>query len=393
MSQRVPALLATLVATALMGAVAPAMAAGLNTTITSGPKGLLASRTATFRFKASVPGASFQCQLDSKSWSSCASPKRYSKLSQGAHTFRVRASKAGSVDRTPATRSFKVDTVKPQTVIQTGPSGEIDDPTPTFTFSSSEPGTFQCRVLTTLAFRTCPSPFTTSALNDGAYTLRVRARDKAGNLDATPATRSFTVERILTADLAGARAVAETYFPDELVMDVSPNCGPAPAEIDQTKVDCLNDVPLAGADQLLISSDRNVVESSPLNYDVTVTTDVSTLSPVLVNRLTLSCATALTSAYGDDATWTITMDLTFDLDPGSGKPRATYTGLDVTGVEPEDWGVGSWPGVATTNCGFPGTFTSDFIGNVYTWILDTHMNELGAPMCAVTGPEYLGECA
>jgi hypothetical protein len=375
-----------LVAIALIGAVAPAMAAGLNTSITAGPKGFLASRTATFKFKASQPGATFQCKLDKKAWSSCASPKRYTKLTQGKHTFSVRSRKAGTVDRTPAVRSFKVDTVKPNTTV-TGPSGEINDPSPSFSFSSSEPGSFQCRLLSASSFKTCTSPFVpANPLNDGNYNFQVRARDIAGNLDPTPASRSFTLERVLTPDLAGAQAVAEAFFPDELVMDAPPSCSD-PA----LRIDCIGTTEEPASNQLSIASERNVVEVVPNTYLVTITSDVSTVGPLLLNRLDVHCRAALTSAYGDSPTWDVTLGLLFDTAPGSGDPRVSYDLLDVTGVELADWGLTRW-GDAYQVCGESGIYDSAVIADAYELILDTYLGEIGNPLCAVTGPEFLGAC-
>jgi len=388
MTSRRPRLIATLAASVLVVAVAPALAATLSTTITSGPQGLIASRTATFRFKSNVADATFQCKLDAGAWSACASPRKYSELSQGQHTFRVRAREGASVDPTPAARTFKVDTVKPQTTILTGPSGVTDELTPSFTFSSSEAGTFQCRLLSSSSFTTCSSPFVpASPLNDGDYNFQVRARDKAGNVDSTPASRSFTVERLLVPGVEAARAVAELYFPDDLVMDVPPNCVTSSNE---TKIDCPAGTPLAPSDQLSITSDRTVDEVSPNNYDVTITSDVSTLRSVAVSWLSVDCAVALTSAYEDVPTWTVTMDLTFDTDPGSGEPRVTYSNLDVSGVEPTDWGIQSW-GEVQQVCG-QGHFDSAFVADAYAYMLTTYLDQMGNPLCAVTGPEYLGEC-
>lgn len=390
MSRRLSPLLAILAASALVISAAPAMAAPLNTTIRSGPSGFLASRTATFRFASNVPSATFQCKLDGSGWSPCASPKRYTRLSQGQHTFRVQAKQGGSVDRTPAVRTFKVDTIKPQTTIQTGPSGETNELTPSFTFSSSEPGSFQCRLLTS-TFSKCSNPYVpASPLPDGAHTFQVRARDKAGNLDPTPASRSFTVERLLTADLAGAEAAAELYFPDELVMDAPP----CVSNTSEAIIDCPGGVELPASDQLSITSDHSVVETSPNNYGVTITSDVATLRAVEVGwpaaTMSVECALAMTSAYGDTPTWTVTMDMSFDTDPGSGQPRISYSGLDVSGVEPDDWGITSW-GELMQQCG-QGHFSSDFVADVYELILDTYLSDIGNPLCAVTGPEYLGPC-
>jgi hypothetical protein len=91
-----------------------------------------------------------------------------------------------------ASRSFTVDTVPPDTSITSGP-GTTNDPTPTFAFSSSQAGSgFSCKV-DSGPYTPCSSPKPTSRLADGSHTFYVRASDPAGNTDATPATRSFTV--------------------------------------------------------------------------------------------------------------------------------------------------------------------------------------------------------
>jgi hypothetical protein len=165
-----------------------------NTTITAGPSGPTQDSTPTFRFSSTEPGSTFLCRVDAAAFTPCTSPRTAAALADGAHTFRVRArDAAGNIDPTPASRSFKVDTVPPNTTITAGPSGTTQDSTPTFRFSSSEPGsTFRCRVDAS-AFTPCTSPRTTAPLAAGAHVFRVRARDPAGNIDPTPASRSFKV--------------------------------------------------------------------------------------------------------------------------------------------------------------------------------------------------------
>ncbi len=88
---------------------------------------------------------------------------------------------------------FETDTV-PDTEITSGPSGATHDPTPTFGFSSSQPGsTFACKV-DSGAYASCTSPKTVAHLADGPHTFFVRATDADGDLDPTPASRSFTVK-------------------------------------------------------------------------------------------------------------------------------------------------------------------------------------------------------
>jgi hypothetical protein len=103
------------------------------------------------------------------------------------------------------------DTTPPDTTIVSGPSGVTNDNTPTFTYSSTESGSsFQCRV-DAGTWVGCTSPWTTSALADGAHTVAVRATDAAGNTDPTPATQSFTIDTVApTSTITSAPAPTAT---------------------------------------------------------------------------------------------------------------------------------------------------------------------------------------
>jgi Big-like domain-containing protein/parallel beta helix pectate lyase-like protein len=172
-----------------------------STTISSGPSGSTTATSATFAFASSESGSTFECKLDAGAFAACTSPKGYTGLAVGAHTFSVRAKDAaGNVDASPATAAWTVaasgpgDTAPPETTIGSGPSGPTNDATPTFAFGASEAGaTFACRV-DDGAWSACTSPWTTSTLADGAHSVSVRATDAADNTDESPATRSFTVD-------------------------------------------------------------------------------------------------------------------------------------------------------------------------------------------------------
>ncbi len=188
--------IAALVAGALFMSFAPsASAAAPNTTITGGPSGLTNDPTPTFTLSSSKPGSKFACRLDSGRYWPCTSPKTTLRLADGPHAFRARATDAaGNTDPTPARRNFTVDTTRPDTTITAGPSDPTNNPAPTFGFSSSEPGSsFECRA-DSQPYAPCSSPRTTPQLAAGSHTFNVRARDPAGNPDATPASWSFTVE-------------------------------------------------------------------------------------------------------------------------------------------------------------------------------------------------------
>ena len=119
-------------------------------------------------------------------------------LGAGEHTFEVRAiDEFENVDPTPAKRTFTViaDLEPPQTTITSGPAeGSTVFATPTFEFESSEEGEFECE-LDSEGFSLCGSPFLAPLLSNGSHTFRVRAVDLAENVDATPASRTFTVKR------------------------------------------------------------------------------------------------------------------------------------------------------------------------------------------------------
>ncbi|HEX6651583.1 MAG TPA: discoidin domain-containing protein, partial [Thermoleophilaceae bacterium] len=75
----------------------------------SGPTGTTTSTSASFTFSSSETGSSFECRIDNGAWGACTSPKSYSGLSTGSHTFDVRATDAaGNTDATPASRTWTV---------------------------------------------------------------------------------------------------------------------------------------------------------------------------------------------------------------------------------------------------------------------------------------------
>ncbi len=100
------------------------------TTITSGPQGVIRSDSVSFGFASTEPGSRFECRLDGgiwtlrasgstpvpkhvfdPGWEPCRSPTSYSGLAGGSHTFEVQARGPDGVDDpSPASRSFTVET-------------------------------------------------------------------------------------------------------------------------------------------------------------------------------------------------------------------------------------------------------------------------------------------
>jgi hypothetical protein len=89
------------------------------------------------------------------------------------------------------------DTSPPDTTITDGPSGKVKSKTATFAFSGTDARAvagFQCK-LDGGSFEPCSSPKTYSGLKKGSHTVEVRAVDGAGNVDPTPATRSWKIKK------------------------------------------------------------------------------------------------------------------------------------------------------------------------------------------------------
>ncbi|HEU5254319.1 MAG TPA: CSLREA domain-containing protein [Solirubrobacterales bacterium] len=85
------------------------------------------------------------------------------------------------------------DKTPPDTRILKGPPKKTHKTTVKFRFSSTEAGsTFQCK-LDRKPFKKCASPKKYKKLKPGKHVFKVRAIDKAGNVDPTPAKRKFTV--------------------------------------------------------------------------------------------------------------------------------------------------------------------------------------------------------
>ncbi len=165
------------------------------TVIAAGPDDPSRVPSATFEFASSESGGSFECALDGDPFAACTSPHDYTDLIDGAHAFQVRArDSAGNADATPAVWTWTIDTTPPETTVTSGPSDSPSPGSASFEFVSSENGGgFEC-ALDGEAFAECTSPVTYVDLAVGLHVFQVRAKDEAGNVDATPDRREWSVD-------------------------------------------------------------------------------------------------------------------------------------------------------------------------------------------------------
>ena len=95
---------------------------------------------------------------------------------------------------TPAPQPTARDITSPRTLLRK-PTINQAKRKATFKFAASEAGSkFQCK-LDKQKFKPCTSPKTYKKLKPGKHVFRVRARDRAGNVDKTPMVKRFKLKR------------------------------------------------------------------------------------------------------------------------------------------------------------------------------------------------------
>ncbi len=205
--------------------------------ITSKPANPVASTSASFGFTGSdvgSPPVSISCALDGPTWASCTSPKSYSGLSNGVHTFFVRATdQAGNISAAQAYQ-WRVDTVAPAAGL-TAPTGVATlSSSVKVSWTGSDTGgsgvaKYQVRYTRAtysggFAAWVYPSSWqaltTTSLAQTGLaqgydYCWSVRAIDGAGNTSAWSANKCTAValdDRALAASSGWTRATSSAWW-------------------------------------------------------------------------------------------------------------------------------------------------------------------------------------
>jgi hypothetical protein len=161
----------------------------------TGPASETNQTSATFTFQESGV-SSFDCSLDSNAPSSftpCMSPKAFTNLAEGPHTFYVEPA-LGASQPPPTPYPWTVDLTPPTTQVTGRPPALTNSTTATFTFTSPDStATFHCSLNGAQA-QTCTSPVVYSGLADATRSLLIQAVDPAGNVDPTAQPIVWTVD-------------------------------------------------------------------------------------------------------------------------------------------------------------------------------------------------------
>ncbi len=119
-------------------------------------------------------------------------------IGDGVRTIRARAVDQTGNSRTTAPRTILIDNLLPETTITSAPAVATRALTATFVFASEPGATFTC-TFDKKPVKACASTLRLSPLRPGRHTITARARDAAGNLDPTPASFVWTIDRTAPA--------------------------------------------------------------------------------------------------------------------------------------------------------------------------------------------------
>jgi hypothetical protein len=337
-----------------------------DTIIDSAPSGTVSATSASITFHSTEIGSTFECSLDGAAAASCTSPASYTGLSDGSHTFSVTATDAaGNTDATPATTSWTVDTTAPDTIIDSAPSGTVSATDASITFHSTEAGsTFACS-LDGAAVAPCASPASYTGLADGAHTFSVTATDAVGNVDATPATASWTID---------------ATAPDTII-DSAPS-----GNVSTTSASITFHSTEAGTTfSCVLDGGASAPCASPASY-TGLADGAHTLSVTATDAVGNTAATPATASWSIDAT---APDTIIDTAP-SGTVPATSASITFHSTEAGSTFKCSIDGAASVTCTSPASYTgladgahafsvaaTDAVGNVVatpataSWAVDS----------------------
>ena len=196
-----------------------------DTTIDSGPTGIIGMSSATFVFHGSDTNDTYQCSLDGVPWAACTSPLQYTSLANGSHTFQIRAiNTAGEADPTPAESTWTVDTTPPAVTLTQPIDGSMtNNNIPTFSGAAgtasgdSPPITVNVyagfsavgipvQALTATAHSGSWSVSADAPLEDGTYTAQAMQRDEVGNVGESIAD-TFAIDTTPPGPVTALRVV------------------------------------------------------------------------------------------------------------------------------------------------------------------------------------------
>ncbi|MEO7573133.1 MAG: sulfatase-like hydrolase/transferase [Acidimicrobiales bacterium] len=175
-------------------------AAGPNVSLTSGPSGITKTKRATFKFKSTTPGVTFECRTgvlgSPGAWTPCTSPTVYSNLADAKRVFEVRSIDGGGTPSSvPGARSWTVDHTGPVFSFLDAPVPQTRAPDEQFVFYADESlgGPVTCTVDSQVPVDCSTGYLAVTGMTEGSHTLAVTATNTLALAKTT--TKTWKVDR------------------------------------------------------------------------------------------------------------------------------------------------------------------------------------------------------
>ncbi|MDW0205766.1 MAG: hypothetical protein QOK54_10570, partial [Nitrososphaeraceae archaeon] len=184
---------------------------------------------------------SFECSIDGSSFTDCTSPAQFSNLADGAHILEARSTdNAGNEDPSPASFTWTVDSLPPETIIDSAVDSnnktiangsDTESNSIILTFLGTDDGNeeaeengisrFECSIDGS-SFSTCTSPAEYDNLSNGSHVIEVGAQDNAGNKDPSPSSLEWNVKMVqqeekVVNDTTIGTQLGATGLPDTVI--------------------------------------------------------------------------------------------------------------------------------------------------------------------------------
>jgi hypothetical protein len=353
------------------------------TDITSHPNSTTNATSATFVFSANKE-STFQCKLDTGSYTSCTSPQTYISLGEGSHTFTVQATDTLShTEPSPSSYTWNIDLTPP--VLSDGsPSGTLAVNTTSTTLQLTTNETATCAYSTTTGTDyVSMTPFTAtnatthtstiSSLQNGtSYTYYVKCQDSYGNTNSDDYSINFAIAAAPSATtyylapLTGNDANSGTTSPwatMEHLMTASSVVVPATVVTSTNQVTFVQNVQINPTASVTITIPDNTVMSTTTNSDFTQMTATTTVS---TSALPTNYTSLGTVEYGFTSTpiaLSQPVTISFAVD-------SSYNGQTLSVYRSEDAGT-TWTQITTCTvtggiCSFTTSSLSSFAVASYT---------------------------
>ncbi|HXY84198.1 MAG TPA: Ig-like domain-containing protein [Gaiellaceae bacterium] len=292
-----------------------------DTSIDSAPANPSNNPNPSFTFSATKPGSTFQCRVDGGAWTACASPDTLGTLTEGSHTFDVRATDgAGNTDPTPATLTWTID-LTPPTIAITSPTQYVNGTDPVdYPVTASTPdsdvakvdfyecsdASVGCATGTWNIFASDTSaPFDatwTTPVTDGPKAIEAVATDDAGNTGA--AIRTITIDR--TAPTGVTVSYPSGYASGPVTITTSngsdPDVNPSSGVLERQTAALTNDTCGAFGSFSTVSSPDTVPSGECAMYRYSVADNAGNVAAATSPNVVKSDTVAPTSAIADPGT-------------------------------------------------------------------------------------------